>query len=107
MLCDARLGREAPFFLVTGNENPINQFLVQFNNNIYNMLPIACKNYKCDTMFPNCPESIVECCRCQIDKTEPICKIVDDIFTTKFNNLLNNVDCSSRLLVNILGFFNT
>jgi hypothetical protein len=107
LLCDARLGREAPFFLISGNENPINQFLLEFNNNIYNMLPIACKNYQCDTVAPNCPESILECCRCQIDKTEPICKIVDDIFTKKFNTLLNNVDCSSRLLINILGFFNT
>ena len=28
------------------------------------MLPVACKNYKCDTVAPDCPESILECCRC-------------------------------------------
>ena len=106
LLCDARIGREAPFFLLNGNENPINQFLTQYNNNIYNLLPIICKDYSCDDIAPNC-EPIKTCCRCQIDKTQPFCKIVDDNFDDKLNSLLNNVDCSSRLLVNILGFFNT
>ena len=118
LLCDARLGREAPYALITGNENPINQFLLQYNNNIYNLLPIVCKNYDCSVAFPGCPEvtdncSVLpldpycKCCRCQIDKTQPFCRIVDDIFTNKFNALINNIDCSSRLLVNILGYFNT
>jgi hypothetical protein len=106
LLCDARIGREAPFFLINGNENPINQFLTEYNNNIYNLLPIICKEYNCDNLEPNC-EPIKECCRCQIDKTQPFCKIVDDNFDNKFNALLNNIDCSSRLLTNILGFFNT
>ena len=109
LLCNARIGREAPFFLINGNNNPINQFLLDYNNNIYNFLPIVCKNYNCSEE-PNCPEKglgFEECCRCQIDKTEPFCRIVDDIFITKFNNLINNTDCSSRLLLNILGFFNT
>jgi hypothetical protein len=107
LLCDARIGREAPYFLINGNENPLNQFLIENNNNIYNVLPIVCKNYNCDVMAPECPEPPVNCCRCQFDKTQPICRIVDDLFTEKFNYLLKNIDCSSRLLVNILGFFNT
>jgi hypothetical protein len=107
LLCDARIGREAPFFLINGDQNPINQFLEQYNNNIYNLVPIICKDYYCDSIYPECNEPINNCCRCQIDKTQPFCKIVDDFFIDKFNNLLNNIDCSSRLLVNILGFFNT
>jgi len=108
LLCDARIGREAPYALITGNENPINQFLLQYNNNIYNLLPITCKNYNCDVEPPSCiSTNLAECCRCQIDKTQLFCRIVDNIFTNKFNELLNNIDCSSRLLVNILGFFNT
>jgi hypothetical protein len=101
LLCDARIGREAPFFFINGNENPINQFLTEKNNNIYNVLPIVCKDYL------NCPESSKDCCSVQIDKTEPICRIVDTNFITIFNDLLNNIDCSSKLLVNLLGFFNT
>lgn len=107
LLCDARIGREAPFFLINGNENPINQFLTKYNNNIYNLLPITCKEYECFDIAPNCVEPIKTCCRCQIDKTQPFCKIVDDNFDDKLNSFLNNIDCSSRLLLNILGFFNT
>jgi hypothetical protein len=107
LLCDARIGREAPFFFINDNENPLNQFLIDKNNNIYNLLPIVCKNYKCSVDYPNCPQPSTDCCRCQIDKTEPLCRIVDTNFTTIFNNLLNNIDCSSKLLVNLLGFFNT
>jgi hypothetical protein len=106
-LCNARIGREAPFFFINGNENPLNQFLIEKNNNIYNVLPIVCKNYKCSVDYPDCPEPSIECCRCQINKTESICRIVDNNFITIFNNLLNNIDCSSKLLVNLLGFFNT
>jgi hypothetical protein len=107
LLCDARIGREAPFFFINGNENPLNQFLIETNNNIYNILPIVCKNYNCSVDYPNCPEPPTNCCRCQIYKTEPLCRIVDTNFNTIFNELLNNIDCSSKLLVNLLGFFNT
>jgi hypothetical protein len=108
LLCDARIGREAPYFLINGKENPLSQFLLEYNNNIYNLLPIVCKNYVCNEEVPDCGiEQLVECCRCQIEKTEPVCKIVDEKFDDILNGLLNNIDCSSRLLVNILGFFNT
>lgn len=118
LLCDARIGREAPYTFINGNENPINQLLLQYNNNIYNLSPVVCINYDCTVVAPACPEvsgnclvdppdPFCKCCRCQINNTKPFCRIVDDIFTTKFNSLLNNVDCSSRLLVNILGFINT
>jgi len=111
LLCDARIGREAPFFLLTSNVNPLNQVLLQYNNNIYNLLPKVCTNYNCNSLYPDCPKptdpNYGECCRCQIDKTEPFCKIVDAEFSAILSNLLNNIDCSSRLLVNILGFFNT
>lgn len=118
LLCNARIGREAPYFFITGNENPINQFLLQYNNNIYNLLPVVCKNYNCSVDPPACPEvsdncidnlndPFCKCCRCQIENTKPFCRIVDDIFTANFNSLINNIDCSSKLLVNILGFFNT
>ena len=118
LLCDARIGREAPYSLITGNENPINQFLQEYNDNIYNLFPVECKNYNCSVVAPDCPvvsnnclvdppDPFCECCRCQIDNTKPFCRITDDLFTTKFNNLINNIDCSSKLLVNILGFFNT
>ena len=107
LLCDARIGREAPYFLINGKENPLSQFLLEYNNNIYNLLPIICRNYICSEDPPNCEESIEECCRCQIEKTQPLCKIVDENFDVILNSLLNNIDCSSRLLVNILGFFNT
>ena len=101
LLCDARIGREAPFFFIKGNENPLNQFLIEKNNNIYNVNPIVCKDYL------NCPEPSTNCCRCQIDKTEPFCRIVESNFTSIFNDLLNNIDCSSKLLVNLFGFYNT
>ena len=108
LLCDARIGREAPFFLLNGKENPLSQFLLEFNNNIYNLLPIVCKNYVCDEEVDDCGiEQYKECCRCQIENTETICKIVDEKFDDTLNGLLNNIDCSSKLLVNILGFFNT
>jgi hypothetical protein len=111
LLCDARIGREAPFFLLASNVNPLNQVLLQYNNNIYNLLPQVCNNYNCDILYPGCPDptnpNYAECCRCQIDKTEPFCRIVDSKFEVILNNLLNNIDCSSRLLINILGFFNT
>ena len=111
LLCDARIGREAPFFLITGNDNPLNEILTLYNNNIYNFLPEICINYNCNGESSNCPDpsdpNFAECCRCQTYITEPFCKIVDLEFDTKLNDLLNNIDCSSRLLVNILGFFNT
>lgn len=111
LLCDARIGREAPFFLINGGDNPLNQLLVNTNNNIFNLIPQTCKNYNCDVVEPECPEPLsinyFECCRCQNNVTEPFCKIVELNFSTILNNLLNNTDCSSRLLVNILGFFNT
>ena len=108
LLCDARIGREAPYFLINGKENPLSQFLLEFNNNIYNLLPIVCNNYICDEEVPDCGENqYKECCRCQIENTETVCKIVDENFDDILNTLLNNIDCSSRLLVNILGFFNT
>ena len=111
LLCDARIGRDAPFCLINGNDNPLSQILLQYNNNIYNLLPAVCKNYNCDVSPPTCPDptdpNFLECCRCQIDITEPFCKIVDTNFDVILNNLINNIDCSSRLLVNILGFFNT
>jgi len=108
LLCEARIGREAPYFLINGKENPLSQFLLEFNNNIYNLLPIVCKNYICDEEVPDCGENqYKECCRCQIENTETVCKIVDENFDIILNNLLNNIDCSSRILVNILGFFNT
>jgi len=107
LLCDAKIGREAPYALINGNENPINQFLEQYNNNIYNLIPVVCKNYNCSVAPPACPEPTENCCRCQINETQPFCRIVDDIFADKFNALINNIDCSSRLLLNILGFFNT
>ena len=111
LLCDTRIGREAPFFFLASNVNPLSQVLLQYNNNIFNLLPKVCKNYNCSSLYPDCPKptdpNYGECCRCQIDKTEPFCKIVDAEFSTILSNLLNNIDCSSRLLVNILGFFNT
>ena len=111
LLCDARIGREAPFFFLASNVNPLNQVLLQYNNNIFNLLPEVCKNYNCSSLYPDCPKptdpNYGECCRCQIDKTEPFCKIVDAEFGAILNNLLNNIDCSSRLLINTLGFFNT
>jgi hypothetical protein len=112
LLCDARIGREAPYFLINGNDNPLTQVLLQTNNNIYNLLPIVCVNYDCDLEPPFCDygsTNYVKCCRCQqfVGGTQTFCKIVDAEFDTIFNNLLNNIDCSSRLLVNILGFFNT
>ena len=110
LLCDARIGREAPFFLINGNSNPLNQVLLTNNNNIYNLLPNICANYKCDVEPPYCnlgSTNFAECCRCQFDVTQPFCKIVDSDFDIKLNNLINNIDCSSRLLTNILGFYNT
>jgi len=111
LLCDARIGREAPFFLLTNDINPLNGMILQYNNNIFNLLPEVCKNYNCDVSSPDCPyifnPNFSECCRCQIDITDPFCKIVDTEFQKIIQDLLYNIDCSSRLLVNILGFFNT
>ena len=56
LLCDARIGRDAPFFLINGTDNPLSQVLLQYNNNIYNLLPQVCTNYNCNSLYPDCPK---------------------------------------------------
>lgn len=107
LLCDLRLGREAPYFFLSSLSNPLTEFIKINNNNIYGICPEVCK--ECDP-FPDKDIGLV----CENKRREdPIyvipvnCNIVENEFLEKLSNQLCNIDGSSRILVNLLGFFNT
>jgi len=90
-LCKTRLGREAPFFLITGDNNPFSQFMGEVDNNIYNVQPFLC----------------ADCKQPEFEERDLECEIFGKKFVNDFNGLICNLDGSSRLLVNILGYYNT
>jgi hypothetical protein len=90
-LCEAKFGREAPFFFLTGNQNQLSNFLETVNNNICKINSDICIGKPCFE-----PVSL-----------PLICRIVEEAFIKKINMFLCNTDSSSRILVNLLGFQNT
>ena len=80
-----KFGREAPFFLINGDMSIFSNYITYIKNDISNISSL----YAGCSFFPNgCTV---------ISKTEEL--ILD--------SLIVNVDCSSRLLTNLLGFQNT
>jgi hypothetical protein len=79
-----KLGREAPFFLVNGADSPLFEFIRSINNNIYNYNNSACPICKNDS--------------------QPICTMIPQTDQDLLNSLITNIDCSSRILTNILGY---
>ena len=90
-LCDAKFGREAPFFLISGGKNAFSNFLENTNNNICQINQDLCIGKDCF----------------DVTVTPKVCRIVDENFISKINTNICNIDNSSKLLVNLLGFFNT
>lgn len=104
LLCDGKFGREAPFFLFSSENNPFSEFLRFYNNNVYYLNPEVCKD--CNPL----PDDIkLECERKPDTKVLPeYCEIISDNLLRAINDVLFcNEDGSSKLLTNLLGFFNT
>jgi hypothetical protein len=80
-----KFGREAPFFLINGDMSIFSNYITYIKNNIINISPL---NAGC-SFFPNG------------------CTVISTSEELILNNLIVNVDCSSRLLTNLLGFQNT
>lgn len=81
-----KFGREAPFFLINGSKSLFSNYISYIQNNISNISNLYneyCKDEKND------------------------CTVISSIEENIYNNLIVNLDCSSRLLTNILGFLNT
>ena len=81
-----KFGREAPFFLINGDKSLLSNFIDIIENNISNISSLY-DEY------------------CEDDSND--CSIISNEEELIYNNLIINVDCSSRLLTNILGFPNT
>jgi hypothetical protein len=82
-----KFGREAPFFLINGDKSILSNYITFINNNVINIAGINV--YKCYNI-----------------KSEE-CSVISSEEQLIFDSLIVNVDCSSRLLTNLLGFQNT
>lgn len=82
-----KIGREAPFFLINGTNSPIFEFIKSLNNNIYNF-------------------NINECKECENSEKDN-CIIIPQADQDLLNSLIVNLDCSSKILTNILGYLDT
>ena len=82
-----KFGREAPFFLINGDKSILSNYITFINNNIFNIAGIYA--YKCNNI-----------------KSEE-CSVISSEEQLILDSLIVNVDCSSRLLTNLLGFSNT
>jgi len=87
-LCDALVGREAPFFLINGTDSPLFEFIKSVNNQASVLNRNACQ-VECDTTNPS------------------YCQIVSTTIINYVNKYLCNPDGTSRILTNLLGFFDT
>jgi hypothetical protein len=81
-----KFGREAPFFLINGNMSIFSNYIAFIKNNINN---IGNNSFYCRKIF--------------IDD----CSVLSTPEKLILDNLLVNIDCSSRLLTNLLGFEGT
>lgn len=96
-LCEALFGREAPLFFIAGDQNQLTYYLESKNNNICKVNADLCINVPI-----SCLNVVIE-----PDSIPPVCQIVETDFLNRINMFICNIDSSSRLLVNILGFSNT
>jgi len=87
-LCDAVIGREAPFFLIKGNQSPLFNAIRTLGN----------KSSKWD------PST---CVACDINPSLDYCNLLTAKDQEKINSFLFNEDCSSKLLTRLLGFLDT
>lgn len=81
-----KFGREAPFFFINGDQSILSNYVKYVKNNITNISSLYdgyCSNTTND------------------------CSLISSDQQVVLNNLIVNVDCSSRILTNILGFPNT
>jgi hypothetical protein len=74
-----KFGREAPFFFINGNMSLLSNYVKFINNNI----------------------------NCNNEPSTKNCAVISSQEQLILDNLITNVDCSSRLLTNLLGFQNT
>lgn len=81
-----QFGREAPFFLINGNMSLFSNYITYIKNNISNVSSLY-------QQF------------CEDEKNN--CTVVSTSEELILDSLIVNVDCSSRLLTNLLGFQNT
>ena len=81
-----KFGREAPFFLINGNMSIFSNYITFIRNNINN---IGNNSFYCS------------------DDSSGDCSVISTQEENIFDNLIVNIDCSSRLLTNLLGFQNT
>jgi hypothetical protein len=81
-----KFGREAPFFLINGSKSLFSNYISYIQNNISNISNIYSEY-------------------CEDEKND--CTVISSIEENIYNNLIVNLDCSSRLLTNMLGFLNT
>ncbi len=82
-----KFGREAPFFFINGNMSLLSNYIKFINNNINNII-----NYDYN---------------CNNEPSTKNCAVISSQEQLVLDNLITNIDCSSRLLTNILGFQNT
>ena len=82
-----KFGREAPFFFINGNMSLLSNYIKFINNNINNII-----NYDYN---------------CNNEPSTKNCAVISSQEQLILDNLITNVDCSSRLLTNLLGFQNT
>ena len=82
-----KFGREAPFFFINGTMSLLTNYIKFINNNINNII-----NYDNN---------------CNNEPSTKNCAVISQQEQLILDNLITNVDCSSRLLTNLLGFQNT
>ncbi len=82
-----KFGREAPFFFINGTMSLLSNYIKFINNNINNII-----NYDLN---------------CNNEPSTKNCAVISQQEQLILDNLITNVDCSSRLLTNLLGFQNT
>jgi len=82
-----KFGREAPFFFINGNMSLLSNYIKFINNNINNII-----DYDLN---------------CNNEPSTKNCAVISSQEQLILDNLITNVDCSSRLLTNLLGFQNT
>jgi len=88
-----KFGREAPFFFINGQESLLSNYIKYIKNTITNISSNFEYKYYCTD-----PLSSTFIANCEVISTEQ--QLILD-------KLIVNVDCSSRILTNILGFPNT
>jgi hypothetical protein len=81
-----KFGREAPFFFINGNMSLLSNYIKFINNNINNIS----NNINCNN-----------------EPSTKNCAVISSQEQLILDNLITNIDCSSRLLTNLLGFQNT